>query len=71
MPVDVCLLRDVPSVFLQQAAHITQGCYVAVADPTTLLQVLLVQSGVAGQARARGEVGQRIGGGTICARGWA
>ena len=44
MPVDVCLLRDVPSVFLQQAAHITQGCYVAVADPTTLLQVLLVRS---------------------------
>ena len=43
VPVDVCTLRTVPSVFLQQAAYITQGCYIAVPKPPLLLNVLLVR----------------------------
>ena len=42
VPVDVCLIGQTPSVFLQQAAYLTEGCYVSVGGVSTLLQALMV-----------------------------
>ena len=66
VPVDVCLIGQTPSVFLQQAAYLTEGCYVAVGDVTTLLQVLLV---LAAAACAHG--GPRSDSPAACESAWA
>ncbi|KAG0274901.1 RNA polymerase II transcription factor B subunit 4 [Linnemannia exigua] len=42
IPIDVCKIWGEDAVFLQQAAHITEGIYMRPNDPRGLLQVLMV-----------------------------
>jgi len=42
IPIDVCKIWGEDAVFLQQAAHITEGIYMRPSDPAGLLQVLMV-----------------------------
>ncbi|GJJ75542.1 transcription initiation factor TFIIH subunit 3 [Entomortierella parvispora] len=41
IPIDVCKIWGEDAVFLQQAAHITEGIYMRPSDPAGLLQVLM------------------------------
>ncbi|KAF8945839.1 RNA polymerase II transcription factor B subunit 4 [Haplosporangium gracile] len=44
IPIDVCKIWGEDAVFLQQAAHITEGIYMRPNDPRGLLQVLMLLS---------------------------
>ncbi|ORZ20888.1 TFIIH subunit Tfb4/p34 [Lobosporangium transversale] len=41
IPIDVCKIWGKDAVFLQQAAHITEGIYMKPSDPRGLLQILM------------------------------
>ncbi|KAF9338154.1 RNA polymerase II transcription factor B subunit 4 [Podila minutissima] len=41
IPIDVCKIWGEDAVFLQQAAHITEGIYIRLDDPHGLLQILM------------------------------
>ncbi|KAF9582598.1 RNA polymerase II transcription factor B subunit 4 [Lunasporangiospora selenospora] len=41
IPIDVCKIWGDDAVFLQQAAHITEGIYIRLDDPRGLLQILM------------------------------
>jgi transcription initiation factor TFIIH subunit 3 len=43
VPIDVCKISSEKAVFMQQAAHLTEGIYYQVEKPKAILQYLTVR----------------------------